>query len=239
MLFRTFLKNLKMFDYTLKDLIPDLSADEAKILVDYPLTDKKQWIDIKYDKIKSRIKKQLYLRQFDRCAYCRKIIEGGAKYEPLDHLVAKSIKPQWMFEPCNLILTCDSCNNLKSADPTLSTMYASSTSFPKSSDAFIIFNPHFDKWSDHLQYEDEIFLVAVPNSKGQETIRICMLYRYNIIINRAKELKLEQKAPATKALHRLNNLSITSSNYILIKDELIKAVDHFIERMMNDPNFAT
>jgi hypothetical protein len=228
-----------MSDYTLKDLIPELDAAEEAIIAANPLTDKKQWTDTAYGPIKLRLKKELYFYQFDRCAYCRRVIEADAKYEPMDHIVAKSIKPEWMFEPHNLVVTCDSCNNLKNDDPTLAIAHINDNDYPQTSDSFLVFNPHFDTWSEHLQYEDEIFLVGVPGSKGPDTIRICKLYRYNIIINRAKELKLEQKTPAERTLERFGNMQPGNPDYQLMHDQLLQAISYFIKRMENNPKFAS
>jgi uncharacterized protein (TIGR02646 family) len=226
-----------MSDYTLKNLIPELNAVEDAIIAANPLTDKKQWTNGTYNSIKLRIKEELYFNQYDRCAYCRRVIEADAKYEPMDHIVAKSIKPEWMFEPHNLVVTCDSCNNLKNDDPTLTTAHINDNNFPQTSDSFLVFNPHFDTWSEHLRYEDDIFLVGVPNSKGADTIRICKLYRYNIIINRAKELKLEQKTPTERAIQRFGNMQPSNPDYQLMRDQLLLAMSHFLQRMQNDPNF--
>ncbi len=227
-----------MSDYTLLNLIPALDATEIAVITNKPLTDKKQWNNDVYDQIKARIKKQLYYNQFDKCAYCRRVIEGDGKYEPLDHVIAKSIRPEWMLEPKNLVLTCDSCNNLKNDGQTLSSAHINDTTYPTTSDAFLVFNPHFDTWSSHLKYEEEIFLVGIPGSKGPDTVRICKLYRYNIIINRAKELKLEQKTPAERTVARFAKMQTDDPNYDLIKGELLSAMTHFIQRMENNPKFA-
>lgn len=227
-----------MSSYTLVNKVNVLSSDEQRILKKYPYSTKEEWTKSVYETIKQRIKKELILGQFDRCAYCRKLIEADGKYEPLEHVVAKSLKVDWMFEPKNLIVTCDSCNNLKGDDRTLNSVYDHQKKFPVTSDAFIIFNPHYDTWSEHLAFEDEIFIVPVDNSKGENTIRICKLFRYNIILNRAKELKLDQKSQVKKTLYRLQKADINSKYYAVEKANLIKAMDHFIDRMENDPNFS-
>ena len=227
-----------MSDFTLINKISGLSEEEQKTLIDNPFTAKEAWLINTYEPIKQRIKKELILEQLDRCAYCRKIIESDGKYEPLEHIVAKSIKVCWMFEPKNLVVTCDSCNNLKGKDRTLQQAFDNSIEYPTTSDAFIIFHPHYDTWSDHLAFEDDIFIVPIENSKGSNTIRICKLFRYNIILNRAKELKLDQKSQAKKTLYRLQKAEIHSQEYLENKENLILAMDHFLDRMQNDPRFA-
>lgn len=228
-----------MSNYTLLQKIGDLSEQEIDIIENHPPIKKEQWSDKVYDSIKTRIKKDLLLGQYDRCAYCRKIIEADGKYEPLEHVIAKSIEVKWMFHPKNLIVTCDSCNNLKGSTPVLVEEYKNAQELPSVSKAYLIFNPHYDKWEDHLYYEDEIFLVPVSDSKGQNTIRICKLSRYNVVINRAKELRLLQKTPLSKILNRILNLDKSSPLYSSYVDELVRAMSYYVERVnVNDnPNF--
>lgn len=226
-----------MSNYTLFNLIGDLSLDEREIINKFPLLTKEQWSDARYESIKQRVKGELILYQLDRCAYCRKIIEADAKYEPLEHIVAKSICPSWMLEPKNLIVTCDSCNNLKGTDPVVTPEVIASGILPNTSDAYIIFNPHFDTWDEHLIYEDDIFLVAIPNSKGNDTVRICKLYRYNVILNRAKDLKLLQKEPMGKILNRLRIIDYSSPESKILSEQLHHAMDHYIKRVNDDPRY--
>lgn len=225
-----------MSNYSLEGLI-NLSSAEVSVIKKKPLVKKEQWNDKLYDPIKQRLKKELIIRQFDRCAYCRRIVEPNAYYEPLEHIVPKSIYPQWMFEPKNLIVTCNTCNNLKGNDDTLVASYKSSIKFPLLSKAFLIFNPHFDKWHEHLRYEDEIFLVAVPNSKGKDTIRICKLYRFHVIVNKAKELKMKQKEPMRKIVSRLSILEKKSKEGKEIIKELYDAINFYIDRVDDNDNF--
>lgn len=226
-----------MPNYTLRNSIQNLNAVEQQVVDNNPPTKKEQWSEGRYEVIKQRIKHDLMLGQHDRCAYCRKIIEADGKYEPLEHIVAKSIKPAWMFEPKNLIVTCDSCNNLKGDDETLTVAYRNSPILPAVSNAYVIFNPHYDVWNEHLQYEDEIFLVAVANSKGEDTIRICKLFRYNVIINKAKELKMNQKVPARKTLQRLRTMDKSNPAYTQLTNELHNAMEHYLDRLSDNPKF--
>ncbi len=226
-----------MPNYTLLNHSYQLTQAEVTLLLNYPPARKEQWVLKRYELLKQNIKANLILGQHDRCAYCRKIVEAAAKYEPLEHIVAKSIKVTWMFAPQNIIVTCDSCNNLKGDDQTLAPAFQNAVELPQVSDAYVIFNPHFDEWSHHLRYEDDIFLVAVPNSKGSDTIRICKLYRFNIVVNRAKELKVGQQNPAKRALQRLKGMDKNSADYIQLRNELFNAMDHFIARMDDNPLF--
>jgi hypothetical protein len=226
-----------MLNYTLIGLINPLNQNEQNIVIQYPPVDKDNWTRAQYETIKQRLKKELYFNQLDRCAYCRREVEAAAKYEPLDHIVAQSKKPEWMLEPKNLIVVCDSCNNLKNAEQTLTDNFVNTNVFPNDSNAFIVFNPHFDIWEEHLKYEEDIFITPIPHSKGKDTIKICKLYRYNVIINRAKELKLAQKEPTNRIFNRLINLDNDSDEAKKLKQEYKEAFDHFHSRMLDNPNY--
>lgn len=226
-----------MLDYTLQNKTNPLTDKELAILRLHPPIIKEDWGKSQYELIKQRIKGELYLGQFDRCAYCRKTIEADGKYEPLEHIVAKSIKPIWMLNPKNLIVTCDSCNNLKGDEPTLATAFENEINLPENSDAYVIFNPHYDNWNEHLAYEDDIFIVPIINSKGNETIRVCKLNRYNTIINRAKEIKIGQKDPSERILYRLQKLDSNNPEAEDIRQQLYQAMNHFIKRVEDNPYY--
>ncbi|MES2649851.1 MAG: hypothetical protein V4717_23445 [Bacteroidota bacterium] len=206
---------------------------EADLIANYPPQVSNDWEKDRYQAYKSNLKRRTLLNQYDKCAYCRRLVEADGYYEPLEHVVAKSLKPQWLLEPRNLIVTCNTCNNLKSDQQTLNDDYVEEVFYPTTSEAFKIFHPHFDKWADHLRYEDDIFLVAVPDSKGIETVRVCKLYRYHVIVNRVKELKAGQQSQAKKIVHRLRNVAVDS----VVANHLFEAIDHLLDRMEDKIGF--
>jgi 5-methylcytosine-specific restriction endonuclease McrA len=226
-----------MLNYTLIGLINPLNQNEQNIIVQNPPIVKDNWTRYQYEPIKQRLKRELYLNQLDRCAYCRREVEAAAKYEPLDHIVAQSKRPEWMLEPKNLIVVCDSCNNLKNAEQTLTDAYVNTNVFPNNSNAFLVFNPHFDIWEEHLNYEEDIFITPIPQSKGANTIEICKLYRFNVIVNRAKELKLAQKEPINRIFNRLINLDSNSQEAKRLIIEYKEAFEHFHKRVQDNPNY--
>lgn len=216
-----------MLNYTLLGLAYTPSAKERTVLQSIGF----DWSHQSTAAYKTNLKRHILLHQLDRCAYCRKIVEADGYYEPLEHIVAQSKKPEWVFIPTNLIVTCDRCNNLKGAEQTLTDAFEGAATYPANSSAFRILNPYFDSWGDHLTYENDIFIVPVPGTKGEDTIRICKLYKYNVIINRAKELKLGHKEPLGRSLHRLKDLDKSSATYNVLFNELVEAMDHFKERV--------
>jgi hypothetical protein len=211
----------------------ELTEEEISLVLNHPPSNAEDWNDAKYKSLKINLKNYTVLAQLDRCAYCRKILEADAYYEPIEHVVAKTIKPNWLLTPKNLIVTCDRCNNLKSNQQTLSDGWIDAVDFPNDTNAFKIFNPHFDSWEEHLKFENDIFLVPVENSKGANTIAICKLFKYHIIVNRAKELKLGHKEPLGRMIHRLVSIDKNSNSYQEIMIEITNAMEHFKNRVQD------
>lgn len=218
-------------NYTLLDNAYQPSAAEILCLQNHPPMHVDDWNNSRLNSYKTRLKTHTILKQLDRCAYCRKLIEADGYYEPIEHIVPKTLKPKWIFNVKNLIITCDRCNNLKSDTQTLADPFVTMEEFPEVANAFKIFNPHFENWEDHFKFENDIFLVPIPNSKGATTIKICKLYKYQIILNRAKELKLGQKGPMSLLIHRIRELDKNSDTYDEILTEITEALDHFNARV--------
>lgn len=218
------------FDYIISTPYSPTSIEDG-IRAAHPPSESSHWQRTQYDCFKTNLKLDHLRKQNDRCAYCRNFVEADGNYEPIEHIVAKSFKPEWMLEVTNLIVTCDPCNNLKNAEPTLTGAHVNDTSMPNRSDAFLIYNPHYDRWSEHFMIEDEIFLTARPQSKGADTIRICKLYRYNIPINYTKLLRMSHTDSYKSIAHKLYDIHNVDSNQYV---ELKRALDYFTLRL--DPN---
>lgn len=179
-----------------------------------------------YQKFKTHLKNHHYHNQNRKCAYCRKDLEIDADYDHIDHIVNQKSKGNWIFYPKNLVVTCHPCNMRKNADPTLDDY--SRKRFPSFSKAFLIFNPHFDTWSDHFYLEDGIFLRAQPNSKGLETIKVCKLNRYQVILNFAKELRLREGKTYKKLTHKIRK-SDSSADEIKVFNKALAHIDKIRE----------
>lgn len=229
---------MRGINYTLENKIDPLSEGEKDIIEKAPPLTSTDWSKDSYNVIKQRIKGELLLHQFDRCAYCRKELEAAGKYEPLEHIVPKTEKPTWMLIPKNLALCCDRCNNLKNDNKILAPTFEADTILPEISEAYLIFHPHFDNWGDHFEFEEDIFIVAKTDDKGKQTIKSCQLYRFNVIINRAKELRMNQKQPMYLISKRMKMLYGTNNlNSAALFSELTNALDHFIARVQDDDHY--
>jgi len=219
MLFKTNLN--KKLNYSLIDKTYRPTRGEREIIYIDEI-DETYWTKggASYQRYKSNLKNKHYHKQKRKCAYCRKDLEIDADYDHLDHIVNQKRKPMWLFYPKNLVVTCHPCNMRKNADATLDD--DNRVRFPLFSKAFTIFNPHFEHWSDHLYIEDGIFLKAIPHSKGLETIKVCKLYRHQVILNFAKELNLRENKTYKKLTQRIRNTKIGSRDHKALQ----KALDH-------------
>ena len=217
------------FDFYINE--PYSFTEDDELIVKSHIPEKADdWGNSHYENVKQKIKRDHLLKQNDRCAYCRKYIEPDGKYEPIEHIVAKSIKPKWMLEVKNLIVTCDHCNNIKNDENTLKEEFKSNEKFPNSSDAFTIFNPHYDKWSEHFNIENDIFLTAKPDSKGSNTIKICKLFRYHVPINNARELSMKKSDSFINIIHRMYEIKDKNSNEYIQLIEAMTYLEHRIEK---------
>lgn len=161
---------------------------------------------------KLRLKNHLRERQNGRCAYCRcKIHEGEASIE-IEHIIPKNKKPEWMYEPINLCLSCKRCNTAKGhlkevlSDPTRE-------NFPVAGNDYLLVNPYYDRYSDNIELIDGIMYKG-KTKKGIYTIQLCKLNRYELAYDRAEAL-INQSA---SNYLRLFLLAIEEEKHSLIDD---------------------
>jgi len=213
------------FDYTLKGVTYTPKVSEIRLIYDSGVT-KKDWKKkgLVYENYKKDLKEQHYFKQTRRCAYCRTKLRTDAYWEDLDHIVSQTEKGNWIFYPKNLIVTCEPCNRLKNAVSTLSN--PNTKYFPLYSKGFNIFNPHFDKWSDHFIIEKGIFLKGKPGTKGPNTYNYCHLYRYDIIIDYVDEQRIWNVFTMRRLTHKLKDIQKGS----LEETHINKAIEHILKR---------
>ncbi len=108
-----------------------------------------------------------------------------------EHIVPKSLHPQWTFLTKNLCLACDMCNEHKGTTEVLANPEIDE--YPTESQEFKIVNPYLDRYSNHIQLLNDILYVALTE-KGKFTINTCNLTRVDLAVDRAK-LKMEQSNP--------------------------------------------
>lgn len=147
------------------------------------------WSDSTYahkssiDAFRSEVKRHYYYHQKTRCCYCSFLLQAHARAYDAEHILDKSTHSEYMFFPDNLAVACILCNSSKSAKSVLADKSKKPTSIPEKSEDYIIVHPHFDDWSDHLQFDKIGRVVSKPGSiKGEETIEICGIDTQNFLI---------------------------------------------------------
>ncbi|WP_179019049.1 hypothetical protein [Winogradskyella forsetii] len=191
-------KLLKILDYSLANKAYSIKNTEQAILDANPTYLKDDWDKSCFNKLKSSIRKHYARRQGRKCAYCRITINPDGSGNAVEHIMPRIKKPQWMFVLHNLSISCINCNSSKGKQNTMrqhENNYGHSPNHcPNDTIEFKIFNPHFDKWSDHFEIQDEFFLVPKPNTKGPDTYKFCNLHRYIIVLDYIDELKIREKS---------------------------------------------
>ena len=176
----------------------NLDSRDLVLLRDNPIF---SW-DKTYKIIQDKIRKDYCVKQRKICAYCNTEMDTKCNGSHLDHIVPKSKRQMWMYEPINLCLSCPQCNTTKLDKFTLSNISKNAIIPPRQSIYYTIIHPHFDNWNDHLFYEDDFFITASNNSiKGINTIEVCGLFRHLYIERRLRR-------SYTKIIDRIEILQI-------------------------------
>lgn len=125
--------------------------------------------------LRSAIKAHYIAAQGSRCCYCnRHLGSENHRVWDIDHIVSRATHPAFMFEPMNLAATCPDCNIAKRDLEVL--WNRRRKTYPKKSDAFRIFHPHFDDYEHHIFRKGLIYLPKTE--KGKRTIYACDLLRF-------------------------------------------------------------
>lgn len=209
-------------DYSLKNKAYRPSLAELRLIY-LPTITKSDWSKPAYQNYKESLKKSHYFNQGKRCAYCRLKLRIDAYWDELDHVVPQSIKGEWIFYPKNLVTSCKPCNSLKKATDTRSN--PSNPLFPLNSKGFNVFNPHFDTWSDHFEIIKRIFLRGKAGTKGPATYNKYHLYRYQITLGYAEELRYKTQKTYKRLTHLLRDPELTINQIQSLQD----GIKHLIE----------
>lgn len=153
---------------------------------------------------KLRAREYYRKKQNRRCAYCRTIVRTSQASPEIEHIVPKSDKPDWMYEPFNQCVSCKMCNTKKSTRNVLSNKNV--TILPRKSADYLLVHPHIDSYSQHINIIDGILYEGLTD-KGRDTIKICELDRYELAVDRAEDKIKEEKSLDEQALLALVNHS--------------------------------
>ena len=186
----------EILDFNLVGFNPTISAAAQAKIDAYIILTHKDWEYSFCKDFKDEFKPQTAKKQKRKCAYCRTTINVDGSGNSIDHVTPRIRKPHWMFVIHNLVVACDNCNSRKLTSNVLArndTSYGNNPdNCPSDTVDYLIFNPYFDKWSEHFAIEDQCFLKVRPDTKGPATYNFCGMNRYHIIIDYLDQLKIRE-----------------------------------------------
>lgn len=171
---------------------PFLIEDFIDVINNNPNSESGHWSLSCYNALKADIRDHYSIIQDDKCCYCKISLRHGGYSEPIEHIVPKSDKPNWMFIPKNLALSCIPCNTKKSAKNTITPNTISGTNYPTNSNDFLIYHPHFDVWDEQIEEYHEFFLMPISD-KGRRTFDVCQLYRVGLPLDKVKQKNWQEE----------------------------------------------
>lgn len=172
---------------------------------------------------KNNLREYMYYEQNCRCAYCRIELPIGCCFLQREHIVYKDLHPQWMFEPRNLCVACDRCNNCKLDTEVLNN--PAIMAYPEESKEFLIVNPFLDKYSEHIELKNGIIYEG-KTKKGKFTVETCHLYRIDLALERA-QIRMEKENPDTiqaQMLVLLSTIPASAEEINKVQEKLKKIV---------------
>lgn len=133
------------------------------------------WTDSTLEKLKSRIKSHYIDIQNVRCCYCNQHQNSkNHRIWDVEHIAPRAKYAHFMFTPHNLAASCPDCNQSKGDTEVL--VNPGRKTYPKKSEDFKIFHPHYDSYTDHILKSG--FVYTPKSNKGKFTIYTCDLLRF-------------------------------------------------------------
>lgn len=174
-----------------KKVVPDIQvpveypkdvAQFLKKMLSDPAFTYENWSDDVLKPYRKLVRDYYRTIQNGECAFCKQNISLVATGNcHIEHIVPKARHPKFIFEPKNLCVICSDCNTIKrdkevhKIDPEVLSNGPGAQRYPRSSNAFLIVHPHFDKWEDHIEKFGSLY--ADLSDKGLFTMGACTLNR--------------------------------------------------------------
>lgn len=160
--------------------------------------DKDHWEKDCLKDFKRRFRRDMFPKQNYRCAYCRLDLHPNEVTPEIEHIVPKNLKPDWMYEPFNLCLSCKLCNTKKGhVKKTL--VDEAVDVLPRDSASYKMIHPHLDRYSENIEFVGDVLYRGISD-KGKYTISLCELNRYEVAAARAMELIKQSVIDETKII---------------------------------------
>lgn len=195
---------------------------DALTLHNNPPGSSNDWVKPVYVGVKARIRSYFCTQQKRKCVYCRTELNSKCHSEHIEHIVNKSLKAAWMFEPFNLAISCSQCNTQKGEYNTLAghLRVNNLAVLPHGPQHYTIVHPNFDNFDHHLEIEDQFYIKAKTISKGERTIEMCKLWRPLYADRRAKELGISLAGRHTAWLARIGKPGVPQYEIDAFMDEI-------------------
>lgn len=184
--------------------------------------DKDDWEKKCLDGFKGRFRRDMLPKQNYRCAYCRLELHTSEVTPEIEHIVPKSLKPNWMYEPFNLCVSCKLCNT-KKGHRKKTLVDESVEELPHDMRAYKMIHPHLDRYSENIEFVGDILYRGISD-KGRYTISLCELNRYEVAAARAMELIKQGAIDETRTILMMTD----ETNQKLVDD-----LDVFLEDIKN------
>ncbi len=101
--------------------------------------------------IQRALRKHLVRLQGNRCCYCRRWLPNIAYARPIEHVLPRSVFPQFSIRYENLAVACYDCNKQKTAD-NWSPFKPPIRKYPGPKDCTEFFHPRFHRFDSHVRY---------------------------------------------------------------------------------------
>ena len=154
-----------------------------------------------FDNLKENIKSYLRSEQENLCCYCKIKLRHRRLSVHIDHIVPKGRHKSFTFVSQNLALSCPACNSGKSTNETL--VNPNILSYPAVGEDFLIVHPHFDNYFEHITIENQVFIRAITEDKGEKTIEICKLDDIELILDKMEEVIIKNKEEQSELIESL------------------------------------
>ena len=153
---------------------------------------KEDWENSSLKAYKNRVRQYYRQQQNRKCVYCRMDVSSATGYFHIEHIVPKSVHPEWMYEPFNLCLACPQCNSAKNIQEVLDN--TDITDLPTESSDYLIIHPHIDRYFDNIEIVDGLLYKGLTK-KGEYTIKLCNLTRPELLSERARVFIQQEQKP--------------------------------------------
>jgi hypothetical protein len=166
--------------------------------------------------------------QGDRCCYCRKLMPNTGHARPIEHVLNRSLWPQFSLFYWNLALACYDCNSLKGVkrwidSPNHLRNYPADTGFCAN------YHPRYHSYDKHVKYSRiesnginlSIYLGLTPQGR-----KLCIDLLYETARLDALKSNNQQIVDAIKVLQEFSQREDTASLQYLTKfiDSLITSI---------------